>query len=157
MVDFGGIHIYPDNNAPTEYNRICSDQIDETMSSFIWKFVFMLIASVWCVIGPTHAYIIHGIKTTTIQVVFPLVEEHSDLEFMMNVILMLIGYLSGFPIYLGMEIAMNMFTDIAKISPKLIELRLRELDEMIGRKEVSEAQVRYIFTDIVKQSTDHDK
>lgn len=118
--------------------------------------VMLAISAGWAILGPVHAYYYHGIKSSTIDVKIPFVED-SNTEFMINITAQFIIFFHGCMVYTGLEIAMDIFKDFAKISPKLIKLRLDELCKMIEIGELSEAKNYFTFKDIVKQTIDCDK
>lgn len=116
----------------------------------------MLTGACWCVSGPIYVYFMYGIRTTTIEVKFPFVDD-PNMEYKLNMTMQFVVFVHGGFVYQGMEPALMIFTDFIKIFPKIIKLKLNELNEQIFNKKVSEAQIRLIFKNIVNQSHDHDK
>lgn len=104
-----------------------------------------------------YAYFVYGIKSTTVEVKIPFTDEKSNIEFIINMILQFTIFIHGFFIYLGIETIMDIFQNVAQFSPILIKSRLKQLEEMNEKGELSEAQVYHMFKDIVKQALDCDK
>lgn len=84
LIDFAGRYIYSDNQENVEYNEICSKQIDKTIRRFFIKMGIMGISASFSVIGPIHAYLAHGIKTSTTDLRIPFTEDGSNAEFFVS-------------------------------------------------------------------------
>lgn len=157
LVDFGGRYIHPNVNKDKEYTEICSKHIDATVRSFWIKMALMLLALQGSMVGPCYAYIMHGTKTTMTNVQIPFIEQNSNAEFMGNLILSSIIGIHGFSGYIGLEVAMALFSDVVTIIPKLIKLEFERVDERIEKGRISVLHLNSIFSNIVKQATDSDK
>lgn len=157
LVDFGGRYIYPNENNDEEYTKICSKHIDGTIRSFFIKIGLMLLSMNGSMIGPIYGYIVHGTKTTMTNVLIPFVDRESNAEFIHNVILASIIGIHGFCGYIGLEIAMALFTDVVTIVPKLIEHQFNRLDSQMERRELSNRHLRHTINNIIKQALDSDE
>lgn len=157
LVDYGGKYIYPDNHENTEYNRICSENIDATIRKFFTKITIIFLSFCATMIGPAHAYIYHGVKSTITELKFPFIEEKSNDEFIGNVAVQIgIGGI-GLLAYTGIEIAVGLLDDVASISPKLVKNELKKFDALVKSKRLNELQIQYIFRNIVKQTLNSDE
>lgn len=59
--------------------------------------------------------------------------------------------------YIGLEIAMALFSDVIALAPKVVELEFKKLDVQLNPKHLSKAEFVYTFNNIVKQCLDVDK
>lgn len=75
MVSYGGRYIYPDRRIQTEYDQICSDQMDKTIRRFFTEI---------CLVWPVYKLIKYGVRTTLTEVKIPFVDEDSDTEYILN-------------------------------------------------------------------------
>lgn len=154
MIAFGGRNIYQNSNERSDYNRICSKQMDMTARKFIINYSIILLASILAILGPVLAYVNHGIKTTTTNLRFPFTDENSNAEFIANIAFQFLIFFHGFSLYVGLEVTMLIFENTSNVTTKLIENDLKRFDLM---NEISEPQERAIFKNIVKQAIDTDR
>lgn len=117
----------------------------------------MLLSLQGSMIGPIYAYIMHGTKTTMTNVMIPFVEHATNEEFAYNVTLASIIGIHGFIGYIGLEVAMALFSDVVTIVPKLIELNFQRLDSHIDKQKLSNWHLRHTFNNIIKQALDSDE
>lgn len=157
LVDFGGRYIHPNKNKDKEYTEICSKHIDQTVRSFFIKMGLMLLALHGSMIGPIYAYAVHGTKTTMTNVLIPFVERESNTEFAYNVALASIIGIHGFAGYIGLEVAMALFSDVVTIAPKVIELDFQRLDGQMEKQKLSNWHLRHTINNIIKQALDSDE
>lgn len=157
LVDFGGRYIHPNVNKDNEYTEICSKNIDATVRSFCIKMALMLLALHGSMVGPCYAYIVHGTKTTMTNVQIPFIKRNSNAEFMANLMLASVIGIHGFSGYIGLEVAMALFSDVVAIIPKLIKLEFERVDDRIEKGRISMLHLHSIFSNIVKQATDSDE
>lgn len=75
---------------------------------------------------PAYVFIDQGIKTTTTEVKFPFIDEKSDTEFIVNLILQWTILIHGFFVYVGIEIMMLLIENVAIVVPKLTEHEFRQ-------------------------------
>lgn len=156
LIDFGGKYIYPDSHEKTDYNRICSEHMDKTMRSFIIKIIIILIAIEICLSGPLNSYMIHGIKTTALELRVPFTEARSDEEWLVNFILMIALGVHGLNQYLGIEVIMTLFGNIVTLTPKLAKHELQQLADDWKTKSISKIQLNLRFRNVIQQSFDID-
>lgn len=157
LVDFGGRYIHPNDDKDKEYTEICSKHIDATVRSFCIKMGLMLLSLQGSMVGPIYAYIMHGTKTTMTNVLIPYVEHESNEEFAYNVALASIIGVHGFIGYIGLEVAMTLFSDVVTIVPKLIELNFQRLDKQIEKQKPSDWHLRHTINNTIKQALDSDE
>lgn len=159
LVEFGGNFIYSrtDVAKDPEYEDICSKHLDKTVRKFFMKMLTILTSFALLLIWPTHKYVSEGIRTTTTEVRIPFIEEDSDYEFMINIILMSVVGFHGMLGYIVVEVAIELFGDINTIAPKLIKYKLKKLDDAVESKRYNELQISLTIVDICKQAEDSDK
>lgn len=156
LVDFGGRYIYPDGHDDSQYTQLCSKQIDATVKSFFVKMTMIFLSFGAGVTGPAYALLFYNIKTTTIEVKLPFVDEKSDAEYLGNMLLQ--GMIAGHGIigYIGIEVAMVLFSDVVTISSKIVEHELWTLSEDIEKEKLNK-QLSLRFRNIVRQALDADE
>lgn len=157
LIDFGGQYIYRDSHENTEYNRICSKQMDITMRSFIIKMMTIFMSYLLAVVGPLHAYFVHDIKTTTLEARIPFCEPKSNTEFMVNFFIQTAIAGHGIFIYVGLEIFLSLFENVVSIAPQLIKTELVNTIQLYEDKSISEMELHWSIKRIVKLSQDADK
>lgn len=157
LVDFGGRYIYPNTMEETEYNKICMDQINETIRSFKIKMCMMTFSLSGAMCGPLYGYLRYGTKTTMTNVKIPFTEQHSTGEFLSNFVLTTVIGIHGFIGYIGLEVAMALFSDTVTISPKITALDLKRLDEKLMKGCLTEYQFCHLFSNIIKRTLDTDE
>lgn len=155
LIDFGGYYIYPHKeHEDIEYVRICSQQIDESVRGFFMKIGILFLAMCICVFWPVYSVTMYGTKTTTLDVKIPFVEAHSDREFLFNSILMLIIASHAGTFYVGLEVAVSIWVDIATAAPKLIAYEFKKLDDLLHQSDGTDLKLRIAFLNIAKQVLD---
>lgn len=158
LVDFGGRYIYPNENKDNDYTEICSKHIDDTIRSFFIKIGLMLLALHGSMVGPIYGYVVHGTKTTMTNVLIPFVERDSTAEFTYNIILASLIGIHGFCGYIGLEVAMALFTDVVTIVPKLIKDQFKRLESHMAEKQKrSNWHLQHTINNIIKQALDSDE
>lgn len=157
LFDFGGRYIYCDSRVKTEYNRICSKQMDITMRRFLIKMMAILISYFFAMVGPLQAYFVHGIKTTTLEARIPFCQQKSDAEFMGNVVIQTAIAGHGLLVYIGLEIFLSLFENVVSIVPQLIESELITTVQLYEDKSISDVELYWRIKNIVMLSQDADK
>lgn len=138
------------------YNRICSRQMDLTMKRFSIKIGTIFMTYSLAIIGPIRAYLVYGIKTTTIEAHIPFCEPYSNAEFMANLLLQSVIATHGLLFIFGLENFLSIFENVVRIAPKLIAKN--DLVQTIGLyedKSISKLYER--IKEVVKSSIDTDK
>lgn len=130
--------------------------MDETMKAYIIKMTMITLAAMCAVFGPIYYYITQGIKSSTIEVKIPNIDDERT-EFFCNLFIQFVIFIQGFFYYYGMECAMSLFENTVKVTPRLIKSRLSGLTKMYERKEVSTLQLRFAFLDMTKQLLDYER
>lgn len=156
LVDFPGLHIYPNSQNNTAYIRICTENMDKTIQNCIKKLVLVLSGGFACVLSALYASLFLGNKTTTTQVKFPFIEDE-NMEFYLNSVLQVICVTNGFFLYTGIEVAMTIFENFATLSPKLIQNDFAHVIDIYEQKKLTEPQLRILFKNILVQSLDYDR
>lgn len=157
MIDFGGKYLFSNHHEDENYIKICSEQMNNSMRSFMLRFMIMLTTFTIGYTKMNYATIVMGIKTTMLEVKIPFTEEKSNEEFLANYVLQTIIASFGFFGYFGMEIAMELMVIAIAISPKLITFEFQKLIEVIENGQLTPSQVCFTFRNIVQQVMDIDK
>lgn len=159
FIAFGGRHIYPDkdDDEDEEYHEICSQQIDGTMKHFICKISIILSSMTVALIWPTYQVFSHGIRTTALQVKLPFIEEKSNAEFLGDFILQCIILGHGLLGYVGLEVGIETPTDFILISQKLLEYRLKKMDDQQEIEPLTHSQLFSVLRNVVQRIHDYDK
>lgn len=157
LVKFGGQYIYPNNKNDIEYSEICSNHFDKTIKSFLIKISLMYFSLYGSMIGPAYAYIKYGTKTTMTNVQIPFVDRNSNTEFFGNLILASIIGGHGFIGYIGLEVAMSIFSDAVTIMPKLVELEFQRMDDKIEKQQLSDYKLYLTLKNLIRQTLDSDE
>lgn len=157
LINFGGRYIHPNINEDNEYTEVCSKHINGTVRSFFIKMSLMLLSLQGSMIGPCYAYIMYGTKTTMTNVKIPCIAENSNMEFAVNLMLASTISIHGFIGYIGLEVAMAIFSDVVTIVPKLITLEFERMDSKIEKNGIFSLEFHYIFRNIIKQALDSDE
>lgn len=126
LIDFSGRYIYQNDRESTAYNRICSKETDAIIRNFLARIILLSMGGTSGVSRPAYVFIDRGIKTTTTEVKFPFIDEKSDTEFILNLILQWTILIHGFFVYVGIEIMMLLIENVAIVVPKLTEHEFRQ-------------------------------
>lgn len=157
LVNFGGRYIYNDSHDKTEYNRICSQQMDRTMRRFINQLLASLIAYNFILIGPLRAYFVDGIRSTLIATRIPFTEPKSNAEFFGNFSLQSIVLTHSFTQYIGVEVFLALLENAVNITPRLVVMELEHTIQLYKNKSITALELRSRIVNIVKQSNDSDE
>lgn len=157
LIDFGGRNIYHDDHEKTDYNRICSNHMDNTMRRFIIKMGTILISFLAFAIGPINAFVVYGIRTTVVEGRIPFTESKSNAEFKVNVLLQSIMTVHGSLCYIALELFQSILENVVTITPRLIKGELVQTIELYEKKSIAELELNMKIGNIVKQSIDADK
>lgn len=131
--------------------------MDITIRNYIYKMGTIFASFSFALIGPTHAYFVLGIKTTTTEARLPFCEPNSNAEFMGNIFLQVTLAIHGILLYFGLEVFLTLFENVVTIAPKLIKSELDETIEWYTSKSISETECHWRIGQIVKQSKDINK
>lgn len=154
LVSFGARYVYRDQHDDIEYQRICSKAMNKSMKQFLMKMLMMTFGFTMALVGPTIAFASHGIKTTTVELAYPFVEENSWTEFALNILFQNYYATLGGLAYVGIEIVFVILSNTITISPHLIGHKLKQLIESHVKNRLSPPQLQYAFVDFVKQCID---
>lgn len=157
LFDFGGKYIYHDNHDDTEYNRVCSAQLDLTIKNFLTKMGIIFAPFIVAVIGPVYAYFFKNMKVTTIEAHIPFCESQSNTEFFLNILWQIIVGTYGGQMYVGLEVFLSLYEDINALAPKLIKLDFDSAIQQYKEKKITDHELQWYFTKIVQRSQDADK
>lgn len=154
LVEFGGRYIYHNHHDDINYQRICSKHMDKSIKQFLIKISMIFTGYTAAVMGPIYAFMVYGIRTTTIEAVVPFTEEKSWGEFTVNSILQMVNATHGGFIYLGIEVVMDIFSNIITILPHLTKLKLKKIMLDYTENRMTPSQLRFAVKDVVKQCND---
>lgn len=157
FLEFSGQYIYRNDHRNTAYNRICSEQMDVSIKKCILKAILMTFGASGSAFSSCYSSFALGVKTTTVEFKFPFVAEKSATEFYINLVMQTIILFHGAFIYVGIEIGMEIFENFTAVSTKLIQNELIQIDDKNERRELSETQLRFLFRNILLQSSDCDR
>lgn len=157
LIDFGGRYIYHGSHENIEYNRICSDQMDDTMKKFLIKMGMIIFSMASTAIGPLYAIIFRGILTTVSEARFPFTEPKSNEEFYANILLQSISSTHAMIAYFGLETSLTLLENVVTVTPRLINCDFEQMIESFEEKSIAEVELRLRIANIVKQSNDLDE
>lgn len=141
LVDFAGHYIYRDNNEDREYTEICSRHMDESMKRFLIKMAMMTFGYTIAITATLISIAILGVKSTTTEDKFPFIEAKSNTEFIANLWFQtVVGAHAGVG-YVGIEMIMEIFTNVVTITPKLARFKLEKLIEEYEMGRITEDEV----------------
>lgn len=157
VFDFPGRYIYHDNHDKTEYNRICSLEMDETMRRFLFKMFTMIASVLISLIWPTYAYIAHGIRTTSTSLRIPFTAPNSDAEFIVNVILQTVILGHGAVAYYTIEVTTTVVENAVTVLPRLSTNDLAHTIRQYKDQTISGWEFRCKMNNFLKSACDLDK
>lgn len=148
MLNISGKYIYRDDRRPTDYNRICSESLDQSLKGYIITISLVILSFVGALLGPFCAYIQNGRMVTLYSVRLPFLQHHPNTELTINVSWETFMSLMGVVALFGMEVMFALVNDTITVSSQLCELELNELSEMLERQgpnEKSHQKLRFIL------------
>lgn len=148
LVDLAGHYIYPDNKDDPEYTELSSNQMDESMKRFAIKCAAMAFGGYVGIGGAFYQYSRFGIETTTIEAKFPFLDAKSHEEFLANLIFELVVFVNATFLYFGIEVMVEIFTNVVTFVPKLAHFKLNRLIEQYEKGHLTEYQAVAIFQQI---------
>lgn len=119
------------------------------MKNFIFKMAIISSSAVTGIIWPTYQFVSQGIRTTATEVKFPFIDENSDAEFIGNLLLESVIAVHGLAGYVGLEVGMDICTNLVSVSQKLLEYRLLILDEQ--HEKISSTHPQKLFKNVIQQ------
>lgn len=156
MFDFAWIHIFPQQHENKTYTEICAKQMDICMKNFMSRMSLMFGVFSIGLFKMHYAMIFMGIKTTSVEVKLPFIEENSNNEFALNYLFQTIVFSFGLCVFFVVETSMELCMLVIAISPKLIAFEFRKMDENIEKGQSNPLQVHFTFRNIVQQVMDMD-
>lgn len=159
FLTFPGYHIYPEteDDEDTEYYEICSQQINASIKSFVIKMAMIFTSAFTALIWPTYQFLSQGIKTTATEMKFPFISENSDAQFIGNFVFQSIVLGHGLIAYIGLEVGMNICTDLISVTQNLLEYRLKMMDKDIQGKKKSLCDSQSLFRKCIQQIRTYNK
>lgn len=157
LIDFAGRQYHQKVQDDKEYNEVSSKEIHASIIGLLTKLFFLIVGGCSSCAMPVYVYIFKGINTSTICVRVPFTEEDSSDEYMVNMILQTSVLIVGFFHYLGMETSMNILQNFIRVSPEVVKIDLRRLEEKRSKGEFNEFQMRLQFQNIIKKAIDTDE
>lgn len=157
IIDFAGRYIYHDNHENTEYNCICSAAMDGTIREFAIKMGIIYISMICAFIGPTHAYIAYGVKTSWTSERIPFTVPNSADEFLINILLQTIIFVHAIWAYFALEVACTLSANVVNVAPRLSTNDLAHTIQRYNDKNISRLELRCEMRNFVKSTCDTDK
>lgn len=133
-MNVSGKLIYRDDPAPTIYNRICSECIDESVKTVIIILISEGFSFVFANIGEFYS-MVQGKKITLLSVRIPYINKNPDIEFIINFCWETIGAIDGFFSFIAIEIAFMLVNDTITVSSRLCEADLDEISEQLENQQ----------------------
>lgn len=156
-MDFGGRYIYHNSFEKTKHNQSCSNLLDISLRNFLIKMGSLFVSFTFAIVGPAHAFFVHGLKTTTTQVHIPFLEPKSDAEFVGNFMIQSLQSGHGIFLYIGIEVFLSLFENVVAILPILINDHLVDTIELHQKNALTDAQLYWHVKRIVEESQDADE
>lgn len=140
----GGECVYEDSHGNTEYNRMCSENVDRSLRKSLATLALVLISFTGMSVGPTYVLIMEGEFTKIIMCLkIPFVEAFSTLEYLFNVAIQTLAFVTGFPGNIGIEGTFALLIDSITASTTSIQWqckrfthRNRQLTSMEQKMEI---------------------
>lgn len=118
------------DNAPSAYNRICSECMDQTLKTYIASVAVIMLSFAGSLIGPLFAYLQDGSLVTLYEVRIPFLEEHPRTEFIMNITWQnLFSVIVGIPGLFIVEGIIALITNAIIVSSKLTVNEFEDLSD----------------------------
>lgn len=151
-----GTHIYNDTHDTTDFNRLCSFNIQRSLKKFGFTLTLLFTSYAVMFFGPYYRLVEHGERTTTSSLKIPFVEPFSDLEFLINMPIQLLMFLMGCPGNIGVEGFFAILMDSTAASTEYIQWECMKLSEKhrIGQPRLTNTKMELIKILTMIQSTD---
>lgn len=144
--------IYRDDRESTEYNRICEENLSESIKAYIIKMIVIIISFFGAAIGPFYSNIHDGTFATLYSLKLPYFNQDLYTEFVINVIWQFIVTVMGVSALFLMEGCFSILNDTITVSLKLFRLNLNLLSQCLenelGMNAKSQQKLKTIFMKI---------
>lgn len=151
LIEMSGRHIYRNDGRQTEYNRICSKCMDDTVRSYVITIVVLNLSFIYALIGPVQTYLRDGTIVTLFEVRVPFLYEYPQEEFIFNIIwqstISVIGLIGLF----GVEGMITLVNNTISVSSKLVVFELERLSDRMEVGEISERKSGQTMSNIIKK------
>lgn len=126
-----GKYIYRNDGEPTDYNRICDENINQSIMGFIIRMTVIMLSFVGAVIGPFHSFVYDGTLFTLYSLKLPYFNRDPYTEFIINVVWQFLTSLVACVGVFVVEGSIMILNDAITVSSKLCCLELNELSEYL--------------------------
>ena len=110
---------------------------------------------VYAFVGPTHAYLVYGIKTTWTSERIPFTTPDSNDEFVINIlILQTIIFVHAIWAYFALEVACTIFANVVNVTPRLSISDLAYSIEQYKDKTITRLELSYKIRNFVLSTFD---
>lgn len=145
LVNISGKHIYRNDGKPTVYNRICDENINRTIASYVVKMLLIMLSFVGAIIGPYYDFVHNGTLATLYCLKLPYFNEDPYTEFIINVAWQLLTSFFGVIGLFLIEGIITLVDDTIKVSAKLYRHELNELSEQQETEVEIRRRLKMIF------------
>lgn len=136
-------YIFNDDHNESDYNRICSQNMDRTMKRFFIVTSIVILSFAIALVGPIYAYIKYGTRSTLLNLRFPFAEKNSDLEFILNLILQIWGGTAGICADIGIEVGYNLYINTIRLTVELIQSDIDVLSSDLEARILTKTQIKH--------------
>lgn len=143
MVKFPGKRIYRDDRQSTNYNKICSASIDQSLKTLTFIILVFSVCSDGVMYGVFYGIFINGTHTTLYMVRLPFLVDKPNVEFIVNLCWETIFSLMGVIGLFAIEMLFTFINDTITVSSKLCVAELGDLSDHVARKTKNINQIRF--------------
>lgn len=148
LLEFSGEFIYNDDRQDTPYNRICSENISESLKNLIVTLTIMILSFIIAYLGPLLSYVQDGTIVTFYELRLPYLYQYPNVEYIINTIWQSsINILAVFSFFLA-ELMQTLINDSISVTSKLSRLELDQLSNQLEEKDRNEATIGRKLTSI---------
>lgn len=157
LLEFSGEFIYNDDRQCTPYNRICSENISESLKNLIVTITIIMLSFIIACLGPLFSYIKDGTVVTFYELRLPYLYQYPNVEYIINTIWQAaINILAVFAFFLA-ELIQTLVNDSISVTSKLSRLELNQLSIQLEEKDRNEATIGRKLTSIFMKMAYMDK
>lgn len=133
LINFGGKYIYSDGEQSMEYIAVCDRSTRKLINNVSIVVALIIISHLLFVAGPFYAYFSQDIRITPMATELPFLEKGSTHSFFMNLLQQFIVAMFTLSGNIAIEIMHAQINDTITITPQLIHLDLRQLENELHR------------------------
>lgn len=147
----GGEYVYNDSHEKSEYNRMCSENIDRSLRKSLITLMLIVLSYAGMCVGPAYALIVYGERTTLMSLKIPFVEAFSTLEFIINIAIQSYAFITGFPGNIVIEGLFALLMDSSTASTTSIKWHCQNFTECLHFKRLTATQQKQRTLQILLQ------